>query len=380
MVEPPPGVSSTVELAAHGLDEARGRRPGRGPTPGAVGLSPSRWNGSKTRSGVRRAMPGPWSMTRRSTRPPTAPASTRTGSPGGSEPQGVGDQVGDGPLEQGRVGLRPAGASRARRRRRRGLGRPRLAEARRRRPPRGRRRRRRHDERAGLEAAHVEQVADEAVEPVGLLVDGDEERSRCVVGPGDVVLEQARHRRLDRRERRAQVVATRAEQRGAQVVAPRPAPRPARPRPAAAGVSRAAASWAAKAPSTRWSSRPGRSVAGEHELDARRQRRAASVAGRRRPGRRRRPRPGPRRWRSVRTSRRLRRGRTVLRRLVEQLRERVVLAQQRARQRRPAPRPRPGPARPRRRVAPPTSTSTLTTTATSEEDDEGERGSRPRRW
>ena len=73
-------------------------------------------------------------------------------------------------------------------------------------------------ERAGLEPAHVEQVADEGVEPVGLLVDRGEELVSRLRRPVDVVLEQARHRRLDRRERRAQVVRDGREERGPQLV------------------------------------------------------------------------------------------------------------------------------------------------------------------
>ena len=68
-------------------------------------------------------------------------------------------------------------------------------------------------ERAGLEPAHVEQVADEGVEAVGLLVDRDEELVLLVRRPRDVVLEQARHRGLDPRERRAEVVRDRGEDR-----------------------------------------------------------------------------------------------------------------------------------------------------------------------
>ena len=42
-------------------------------------------------------------------------------------------------------------------------------------------------ERSGLEPAHVEQVADERVEPVGLLVDRDEELVRAPPASIDVV-------------------------------------------------------------------------------------------------------------------------------------------------------------------------------------------------
>ena len=53
-------------------------------------------------------------------------------------------------------------------------------------------------QRAGLQAAHVEQVADEVVEPVGLLVDRLEKLVYRVSGPDDVTLQQARDRGLDR--------------------------------------------------------------------------------------------------------------------------------------------------------------------------------------
>ena len=77
-----------------------------------------------------------------------------------------------------------------------------------------------HDQlhRTGLEAAHVEQVADQVVEPVGAVVDRLEQlasRRRCEV---HVALQQAAHRRLDRRERRAQIVRHRREECGPQLV------------------------------------------------------------------------------------------------------------------------------------------------------------------
>ena len=52
---------------------------------------------------------------------------------------------------------------------------------------------------AGLQPAHVEQVADELVQAVGLLVDREQELVRLLGRPLDVLLEQARDRRLDRR-------------------------------------------------------------------------------------------------------------------------------------------------------------------------------------
>ena len=72
---------------------------------------------------------------------------------------------------------------------------------------------------AGLEAAHVEQVADDGVEAVGLLVDGLEEVPLGLGGPVDVVLQQAGGRRLDGGERRAQVVGHGPQDGGAEPVA-----------------------------------------------------------------------------------------------------------------------------------------------------------------
>ena len=60
---------------------------------------------------------------------------------------------------------------------------------------------------AGLQPAHVEQVRNECGEAVGL-----------VVGPHDIGLAQARRRRLDRRQRRPQIVRHRLEQRRTQLV------------------------------------------------------------------------------------------------------------------------------------------------------------------
>ena len=71
---------------------------------------------------------------------------------------------------------------------------------------------------AGLEPAHVEQVPDERVQAIGLVLDRVEELRDVLVAPLDVGLAQARHRRLDRRERRPQVVGHGLQQRGAQLV------------------------------------------------------------------------------------------------------------------------------------------------------------------
>ena len=68
-------------------------------------------------------------------------------------------------------------------------------------------------ERAGLDPAHVEQVADEAVEALGLEVDRPGRGATLVVGPGDLGIHQAAGRGADRGERRAQVVRHRIEER-----------------------------------------------------------------------------------------------------------------------------------------------------------------------
>ena len=73
-------------------------------------------------------------------------------------------------------------------------------------------------DRAGLDPAHVEKVADEVVEPVGLAVDRLEQLAPVVGVERDVALAEARDRRLDRRQGRPQVVGDRDEQRGAQRV------------------------------------------------------------------------------------------------------------------------------------------------------------------
>ena len=67
----------------------------------------------------------------------------------------------------------------------------------------------------GLQPAHVEQVDHERVEPVGAVLDGLEQVGTVLVGPVDARVAQAAHRRLDRRQRRAQVVGHGGEEGGA---------------------------------------------------------------------------------------------------------------------------------------------------------------------
>ena len=92
-------------------------------------------------------------------------------------------------------------------------------------------------ERARLQPAHVEQVLDELVEPVGLGVDAAHELVGVGARPVDVGLQPSARQRLDRRERRAQVVAHGREQRVRASRSPATGSRPCSP-PLAGGASR----------------------------------------------------------------------------------------------------------------------------------------------
>ena len=70
------------------------------------------------------------------------------------------------------------------------------------------------------EAAHVQQVLHQAVEPVGLVVDGLQQDAGLVGSEGELVGEQAGGGRLDRGQRGAQVVADRGQQGRSQLVGP----------------------------------------------------------------------------------------------------------------------------------------------------------------
>ena len=72
-----------------------------------------------------------------------------------------------------------------------------------------------HGERARLEPARIEQVPDQPVEPVGLLVDRGVHLGQLRRLPDDRWIEQPRRERLDRGERRAEVVRHGAQQRRA---------------------------------------------------------------------------------------------------------------------------------------------------------------------
>ena len=119
------------------------------------------------------AMPCPRSTTRMWTSSPTRRASIRTGWSSGLNRIALADDVGEAAFEQRRVARRPAARSTGCRRRPRSLGSVRRCAARRRRssatgrPDVDR-------QRADLQPAGVEQVADEAVEAVGLLLDREQ--------------------------------------------------------------------------------------------------------------------------------------------------------------------------------------------------------------
>jgi len=75
-----------------------------------------------------------------------------------------------------------------------------------------------HTEGACLEPAHVEQVLHQLDQPVQGLVDRLEQLLLVVLVEDDVITAQAGHRRLGRRQRRAQVVTDGRQQRGAHLV------------------------------------------------------------------------------------------------------------------------------------------------------------------
>ena len=170
MVSPPPGVSSASSSPPMRLDEPAGDGQAEADARRASGR-PGAGRARTAARPSRPATPGPVSMTRRSTRSPTAPASIRTG--------GVPGACGGGRWRQ--VGHRPARAGRGRRGSAAGTRAPRPRPGRW--APTGSTSAAATTSSqptaagvissdAGLEAAHVEQVADQGVEPVGLLVDG----------------------------------------------------------------------------------------------------------------------------------------------------------------------------------------------------------------
>ena len=72
-------------------------------------------------------------------------------------------------------------------------------------------------QRSGLEPRHVQQIADEAVEPLGFVLDGPDQIELALRRIQRLALRrQAGRRAQDRRKRRAQVVRDRRQQRRAQ--------------------------------------------------------------------------------------------------------------------------------------------------------------------
>ena len=196
-------------------------------------------------------------MTRRCKLPLTVAASTRTGLSSGETGEGIVDEVGDGALEQGRVDVDP------RKRFRnvdldsiRGTWRPTIAAATISSMPIDWASDR---DAAGLQPAHVEQVADERVQPLGFIVDRLSSsccprRSQSISSLSRLVAEAL----IDASGVRKSWL-TRGKKRGAELVRLRPARWRWPLRPATAGPARRKASWVAKPLSTSRSA-PGSSV------------------------------------------------------------------------------------------------------------------------
>ena len=176
IVSPPPGVSSASSSPPiASMNPFATARPS--PTPSLWPASPRRWNGLKRRSRSSAGTPRPRSTTRMSTVPSTTPARHRRRHPGRRKADRVRDHVGECALEEPAIGedtrqrvvdVESHGAIRG-------------AEA-------GERRREhlvqcdrggRDVERSRLQPAHVEEIADERVEPVGLLLDRGKELVAC---------------------------------------------------------------------------------------------------------------------------------------------------------------------------------------------------------
>ena len=214
-VSPPPGVSSS-STCRPSPRRSPSRPRGRGRRRRPVAESPSRWNGTKSRSRSSAGTPGPRSTTRTSTIPSTAPAVTRAGCPDGRVSDRVLEHVRERPLEQARIDeharqrLRDVDAH----------GAVRGAEAVRappERPPPCR------PEPWSARACPTGFGSCREGFPRARRAGRSPRRScagtpaRRLVGPLDVVLEQARDRRLDRGDRRAQVVRNGREERGSQL-------------------------------------------------------------------------------------------------------------------------------------------------------------------
>ena len=221
------------------------------PMPGGPCRSPERWKGRKARSRSSGGSPGPWSMTRMCTRSAWALAATVGGESAWGELQGVGQQVGQDALKQGWVGhdlgqvvgqLDLDGIG----------GAAELVDGQR--DDFGDARRLRvYAERAGLQAAHVEQVLDQPGEQVQGLVGGGEELLPVALVEHHIRGAQAPGRRPSRRPggaRRSWLTARRSAVRSLSA--------------SAIGIAAAAcsarrccrsarAAWTAKASTMRWS-------------------------------------------------------------------------------------------------------------------------------
>ena len=215
VAEPLEGLEDALPLVARER-RARGRRPGRRPRPDTARTC--------TRTGSPRG--------RQATALATMLATARSSSAGSADDR---RQV-SGTSTTTPVGPRPRGSASA----------PATTSSR----PMGRQGQRR---RPGLQPAHVEEVPDQRVEPVGLLVDGGQELAR-------VASSRPRRRRPGRRlvtdalmaaQRRAQVVGHGGEDAGAQFVDGAPGLRRRRLRLQLAGSTEAASSWRTRRASAR---------------------------------------------------------------------------------------------------------------------------------
>ena len=213
-VSPPPGVSAaTIAPPMASVKPLATARPSPTPTCARRSAGTARRSAPSARPGRR----GPWSTTSSTTRSP-APVGLqrRAARPGGEWSSALENRFASTrssrPGSARTIGM-PSGTSI---RRSAGASRPRSATGATSSIVIGAQERL---QRAGVQAAHVEQVADQPVEPVGVLLDGGEQRLFVGLGPGHVGLAQAADAGLDRGQRRAQVVADRGEQRGPHPVA-----------------------------------------------------------------------------------------------------------------------------------------------------------------
>ena len=356
-VSPPPGVSSTASSPP--IASTNPRATAR-PSPTPVAVAGCR-RGAGTAGTCARArssgMPGPRSMTRRSTRPSTAPASTRTGgrpastrarsrrgwrAPARAAPasatharERLGDVDVDGARPSGRGSRAAAGTH--------------LLEPDRRAMP--------SSSAPAWSRLMSSRLPTSALSrSVSSSIVSRNSLRASAASTSTSSLEQAGDRRLDRRERRAQVVRHRREQRGAQLVGLGEPRRRPRPRPAARRCSTRRRELRGERLEDALGRRPrsGRPTSASTSLVVERRPSSASsgVVGRAVAGRRLdRPAVAVARRSTATPSSAERR-----RELADELRQRVRVADGAA-EARPASRPRRAPARPRRRGGPRASTS-----------------------